>query len=378
MVKTVPWYRQYAALKQRVEHLKTQFTKRCEALGADPNVIADQIWQEQVIRAVHESNWQEGIYVEQGKTRELALHVFDNLEGVVGPHLDFDGLTESHRRRVVTLKRKGMSIDEIATVNLSAAHIAIKWIATELMSRQTASLAFALKQFQDMLPSIKERIPEARRATIETGFKTLEKLLRSSAEVHTPITGGVATTGLLYQHLLHVDFHDLLHPMRVDYIHFLHRILLMGVADARGCGRFRKGPVHVGNPDLVFPSAGLISGMMAEFCKEFPTILPATVKYDPILRSAKVSHQFVRIHPYHDGNGRVSRLLMNLVLWGFHPPVYLKADKIGRHKYGQALRRADRGNVEPLACLIASNLVRTYERLIESTGERPTRPPTVQ
>jgi len=161
--------------------------------------------------------------------------------------------------------------------------------------------------------------------------------------------------------------------MRLEYIHFLHRIVLMGIEEARVCGRLRKGPVHVGNPELVLPAASLLPGMMNEFCKGFPTILPSTVKYDPILRAAKVSHGFARIHPYRDGNGRVSRLLMNLVLWGHHPPVYLKADKKGRHRYGQALRRADRGNVQPLACLIASNLCQTYERLIEASGEGPTR-----
>ena len=55
---------------------------------------------------------------------------------------------------------------------------------------------------------------------------------------------------------------------------------------------------------------------MKQYCKDFPTIMPTTVKYDPIMEAAESSYRFVRIHPYHDGNGRISRLLMNLVLWG--------------------------------------------------------------
>ena len=88
----------------------------------------------------------------------------------------------------------------------------------------------------------------------------------------------------------------------------------MGVADPRKCGTFRKMPVHVGDPDVLFAPPSLIPEMMKEFCRKFPTILPTTVKYDPILKAAEASYKFVRIHPYHDGNSRVSRLLMNLVL----------------------------------------------------------------
>ena len=124
--------------------------------------------------------------------------------------------------------------------------------------------------------------------------------------------------------------------------------------------------VHVGNPQLHFPVPSAIPGLMEEFCLSFPTILPSTVKYDPIRTAADVSHRFVAIHPYVDGNGRVARLLMNLVLWQHHPPVYLKADKKGRHRYSQALRRADRGSKDAMAALIAASLIEIYPRLLRS------------
>jgi hypothetical protein len=70
--------------------------------------------------------------------------------------------------------------------------------------------------------------------------------------------------------------------------------------------------------------------------------------------------------PYADGNGQISRLLRNLVLWRHHPPVYLKADKKGRHRYGQALRRPDHGDPKPLACLIAMSLLDIYDALLSA------------
>ena len=85
-----------------------------------------------------------------------------------------------------------------------------------------------------------------------------------------------------------------------------------------------------------------------------------------IQNAAAVSHNFVGIHPYDDGNGRVSRLLMNLVAVSEHPCIYLKADKKGRRRYFYALRRADRGDRRALACLICINLIDIYERMINA------------
>jgi Fic family protein len=49
----------------------------------------------------------------------------------------------------------------------------------------------------------------------------------------------------------------------------------------------------------------------------------------PLLLAAMLHYRFVRIHPFDDGNGRVSRLLMNYVLfrYGFPPVIIKSADK---------------------------------------------------
>lgn len=376
-MKKSPWYAQYSVLGSRVAHLKGQFHVRCTTLGVSLDLVYPDIWENIVIRAVHESNWQEGVYLERGKTRELALHVFEDLAGIVGPHLDLSRILDSHRRSVVALKRKNASVEHIAAYNLSAAHWALRRIGSELAKRQAASLAYALREAQHLFREGATPLPPNRNHAdaLQRGFEIVDSLLSCNAEIDGPITDGVRTEGQLLEHLLHLDFADLLHPMRIDYIHFLHQLVMMGIADPRGCGKFRRIPVHVGNPDLLIPPPSLVPPLMAEFCKQFPTILPETVKYDPIMVAARVSHRFVRIHPYRDGNGRVSRLLMNLVLWCHHPPVYLKADKKGRHRYEQALKRADRGNLEPLACLIAMSLIEIYQMMIHAVASDPAKDP---
>lgn len=66
-------------------------------------------------------------------------------------------------------------------------------------------------------------------------------------------------------------------------------------------------------------------------------------KRHPVEVAALLHHGFVKIHPFIDGNGRVSRLLNNLYLISHgYPPVVLK--KEDRGKYYRFQRAADAGN----------------------------------
>lgn len=67
--------------------------------------------------------------------------------------------------------------------------------------------------------------------------------------------------------------------------------------------------------------------------------------------SAKFHHKLTYIHPFDDGNGRVARLFMNLILIkNQFPPAVIKA--ADRFEYYAALENADRGDIAPFAGLV--------------------------
>lgn len=77
---------------------------------------------------------------------------------------------------------------------------------------------------------------------------------------------------------------------------------------------------------------------------------------EPSVRAVLGHHLFVFIHPYHDGNGRIGRFLMNAMLAsGGYPWTIIRVKR--RIAYMEALEQASvGGNIKPLARFIADEM----------------------
>jgi cell filamentation protein, protein adenylyltransferase len=84
----------------------------------------------------------------------------------------------------------------------------------------------------------------------------------------------------------------------------------------------------------------------------------------PVAEALAARHAaFERIHPFIDGNGRVGRLLMNLLLVRLgYPPAVIQ--KRLRERYLDALNRADLGDPGPLGEIIARAVLDNLSRFV--------------
>lgn len=70
-------------------------------------------------------------------------------------------------------------------------------------------------------------------------------------------------------------------------------------------------------------------------------------QYHPLIVAAIFHHEFVAIHPFDDGNGRMGRILMNFILMqAGYPPAVIPVKL--RKKYYRVLSEADIGNFDSL------------------------------
>lgn len=87
----------------------------------------------------------------------------------------------------------------------------------------------------------------------------------------------------------------------------------------------------------------------------------------PIVLAALLHYKFVRIHPFDDGNGRISRLLVNYVLLKNNlPPIVIKSDD--KKNYLDALNKADTGNIDAFVEYIAEQLMWSLDISIKAAN----------
>lgn len=126
----------------------------------------------------------------------------------------------------------------------------------------------------------------------------------------------------------------------------LHTLVLHDIEESAGA--WRTHPVYIRGSDHRPPDARQVPELMEQWVR---WLAGPGMNYHPIVRGAISHHGFVAVHPFIDGNGRCSRLLLNLQLLqdGYAPAFLLREWKL---RYLQALQAADRGVYQPIINLI--------------------------
>jgi len=107
-------------------------------------------------------------------------------------------------------------------------------------------------------------------------------------------------------------------PLSLRLIRELHRVLMTGVrGEHQTPGEFRRSQNWIGPPNTLLVDATFVPPPVMEMnlcLGELEAYLHAPSNLPPLIRLAAIHYQFEAIHPFLDGNGRVGRLLVSLLL----------------------------------------------------------------
>ena len=145
-------------------------------------------------------------------------------------------------------------------------------------------------------------------------------------------------------------------PLTEWQIRNLHRLVLKTIDDDNA-GRYRTLNVTIAGARHVPPDMLQVPEQMAALLHWYET---QAVHLHPVERAARLHVDFVKIHPFVDGNGRTARLLLNLELLkaGF-PAIVLPVEK--RLAYYLALDTAHvEGDMAPFLALVADCVVQGF------------------
>lgn len=122
----------------------------------------------------------------------------------------------------------------------------------------------------------------------------------------------------------------------------LHNILFTGYCE--NPGNYRNSQVYITGSDFMPPPAFEIPELISSLV-EWVNNNPQELR--PIELAALFHHKLVSIHPFDDGNGRIGRLIMNLLLIKKGYPLTV-VKQVDRKKYYDSLKKADAENFRPL------------------------------
>ncbi len=152
--------------------------------------------------------------------------------------------------------------------------------------------------------------------------------------------------------IIHESFDAI--PISRNYILQLHKILYSHMNNPMG-GRTKNVQNYIsatypdGYTETLFTPLSPFEtpGALDAICEEYNRVI-GNMEVEPLIAIAVFIHDFLCIHPFNDGNGRMSRLLTTLLLYrnGFYVGKYISLEaKIAKHKdlYYSALSASQHG-----------------------------------
>jgi Fic family protein len=146
----------------------------------------------------------------------------------------------------------------------------------------------------------------------------------------------------------------------------LHQLVVRGV-HKRDAGKYRKVPVMITGSNHTPPQPWQVATEMEQY---FTWYNQNCDLLHPVVLAAEMHERLVTIHPFIDGNGRTSRLVMNLILLKHgYVIANIRGDATARAAYYDALEscRSD-SNKNAFIKLVAETELSCLQRYLEILG----------
>ncbi|KAL1493144.1 hypothetical protein ABEB36_011261 [Hypothenemus hampei] len=161
----------------------------------------------------------------------------------------------------------------------------------------------------------------------------------------------------------------------MQYVKLLTKSPYIGIKEILGIHRRVMGHVDPIKSGVFRDQKVFIGSHVPPSYKDIPRLMNSYVDWlnseeaqnmHPVRYAALAHYKLVDIHPFIDGNGRTSRLIMNLILLkaGYPPVMVLKEQ---RDKYYDTLKTANMGDVKPFVRFMAQCTLQILDMYLYGT-----------
>lgn len=230
-----------------------------------------------------------------------------------------------------------------------------------------------LDAYRPLEQGIIRRLHEDFRVETTYHSNAIEGNTLTLAETEMVLEYGLAIGGhSLHEHLEvanHARAYDTLERLAstsidLETVLFLHRLVKAQIDE--DAGQLRTGFVSIRGASFTPPAAKDLPLYLAQWTRWLYS--DQALSYDPVTRAAIAHHDFERLHPFFDGNGRVGRLLLNIMLLqDGYPPALILRD--WRQRYIQALQQASVEEYQAIIDLVGQAVELSLDRYLQTCQE---------
>jgi len=229
--------------------------------------------------------------------------------------------------------------------NLDLSLIYPETLEKEELLAQVDDLKKCLDSFRPLSPTQAKNLEEAFDVEYTYDSNRIEGNTMTLSETALVLKKGMTISGKSVQeHLEVINHNDALEYIKdlvqghITYsekeLLKIHSFILQGI-DRLNAGFYRHERVFITGSRHVPPNPLKVPNLMEEYFRYFSEHKDSE---HPVILAADMSEKLVTIHPFVDGNGRTSRLIMNLLLMqAGYPITIISSEKNSRDDYYSSL-----------------------------------------